>query len=618
MKKIINQLKVVMVQMNVICNDPRANADYMIGQIHAAIKHQADIIIFPEACISGYALSDAFENMALAKDIEYHNERVMKATHGSDIVVIFGSFEYQVNIFGEDGRPCMYNMALVAQHGKWQGKHAKFLHPNYGLFDDSRHWRSGQKIWQLKDTPQADPTPTLQPVKVTTRHGDISLGVMVCEDMWHETYPFNPGKMLVEQGAEVLINISASPWGWHKNQQRHAVIKRLIADCKVPFFYVNNTGMQNNGKDIIVFDGSSTAYNAEGNPVFRIKPYVALARSVVLEHCHPINVKEESDAEQMYQALICGIREFWKTLPENARKLHIGLSGGIDSAVVAALFVKAIGRENVFAYNMPTKHNGEESKDIARQTAANLEIPYRVIPIQPMVDVDGANLDCKPGTLAYQNMQARIRLQVLATISQSLGGVFTCNGNKVEMAFGYATLYGDMGGCLAPIGDLDKEEVYQLGMYLNRRKFGRMVIPQACFDITPSAELETNQADPFDYGNLKRRGYHDQLVRAFVLFRLDPEWVLEQYMNGTLEEVMKLEAGRLKKLFPTDAAFVADLERCARLFVQAVFKRVQSAPILRVSTRCFGYDLRESMLKLYFTSRYGVMKETLLADTEGA
>lgn len=607
-KKNLQNLRIAICQMNVICNQPKANADYMISEIAKAAASGCDLIVFPEMCISGYVIGDIYENQSFAIDVEFHNERIRKATTGLSIAVIFGSFERHKNLIGEDGRPRMYNLAFVAQNGEWKGKHVKFLHPNYGVFDDSRHWLSGAKILQGREAGQNDDMPTAQTIRIETSFGELNLGVMVCEDMWHETYAFNPGKMLVDAGAEILINISASPWSWRKNTRRHQVIARLINYCRVPFIYVNNTGMQNNGKNLIIFDGSSTVYDEDGVPVSKIGAYEEGTHSFKLRECSMINVDEEEDVKQLYDALICGIREFWKLLPPQSRKVHIGLSGGIDSAVVTALMVRAVGKENVFTYNMPSRYNSAETKDIARTIASNLGVSYRVISIEKMVEAAMETLDCQPGTLTYQNVQARTRLQVLATMAQHNGGIFTSNGNKTETAFGYATLYGDIGGWLSVIGDLVKREVYQIGAYCNQL-FGTMVIPQSCFDIAPSAELETKQIDPFDYGSLTRRGYHDEFVRAVTLFRKDAEWFLDEYKKGTLEKTMKLEVGTLERLFASEEHFVSDLEKNWRSIGINYFKRVQGPPNILVSMRGFGFDLRESIVQPYFTNGFEELKD---------
>jgi NAD+ synthase (glutamine-hydrolysing) len=266
---------------------------------------------------------------------------------------------------------------------------------------------------------------------------------------------------------------------------------------------------------------------------------------------------------------------------------------------VTALLVHVLGPANVTAVSMPSRFNGPTTLGITGQIASSLGVELVTVPIQEMVDQLALATGVTPGDFAYENVQARARMQILATLSQKRGALFTCNGNKVEIAFGYSTLYGDQSGAIAPIGDLVKREVRQLATYLNERVFGREVIPKACIDMKPSAELsaaqsvEEGKGDPFDYGTVEARGYHDEMVRAFTEFRKGPEWFLSEYAAGRLEKTLLLPAGTLARLFPSPSDFVADLEDRWGRFAGAVFKRVQAPPIPIVSRRAFGYDLRE-------------------------
>jgi NAD+ synthase (glutamine-hydrolysing) len=431
--------------------------------------------------------------------------------------------------------------------------------------------------------------------------------------MWHEDYPFNPTKSLVENGAEIVFNLSASPWTWQKNRKRHRVVKKLISKCQVPFVYVNNTGIQNIGKNIVVFDGGSAVYNRNGDIVLETVPYSSGWTDFSLSETMPVlTARNQSDTEELYLALKCAIMGFVETLPPSMRKIVIGLSGGIDSALVAALFVDILGAENVIAINMPTKYNSKITKSIARKIARNLGIKYKVRPIQKIVNAISKATEASEDSLAYENIQARARTEILAAEAQILERVFSANWNKIEAAFGYGTLYGDMAGFMAPIGDLIKREVYQLADYMNREVFGSEVIPKECFEIKPTAELKNDHPDPFDYGNLSRRGYHDEMIRAFVEFRRNPQWFLEQYDKGLLEEEFKLEKGTLDRLFPDVRYFIEDLERNWTRLHGSYFKRLQGPMIPIISKRAFGSDLRESILSAHFTQRYLELREEIL------
>lgn len=615
----IKKIKDIDFGLNQMCvkpDQPRLNADYIIQQIYDAEQSNIEILIFPEMCISGYLVGDIFEDQDLCSDVVRHNERIREATRNLNVIVIFGSLFQSPTEVGEDGRRRLYNTAFVAQNGEWIGNHAKYLLVNYRYFNDTRHFHSGRKLNYYQDQ-DSEHISSLKPIKVKTKSGIVSIGLMVCEDMWDIDYQESPAQILVEKGAELLINISASPWGWNKNEKRHRVAKNLLEKCKVPLIYVNNTGVQNNGKNIITFDGSSTVYDDTGEIIFSIPAYEAGTYCFKGSEQQRIIHEEIDDTKALYLALKSGLKEVISILPMKNPKVIIGLSGGVDSATDASLLVDVIGKENVYAYNMPSNYNSQATKNLAKTIAENLGIHYEVIPIQESVDVMARLTGCEAGTLAYENIQARMRMEILAAKAQLLGGVFISNSNKDEIFFGYGTLYGDLAGFCLPLGDLVKREVYQLADYLNREVHRRIVIPEECFDIIPSAELSMNQKDPFDYGNVKRRGYHDELVRAVIEFRKNAQWFLQAYMDGNLESELKLEAGTIDRLFPTAFSFIHDLEKSWKLFFASYFKRVQSLPIIVVSKRAFGSDLLESMFEAsYFTDEFYELKNSILNEVK--
>jgi len=611
MNKNLEGLKLVLCQMKVVPGRPDLNTAYIVSEIQAAAKRGVDIIVFPEMCVTGYFIGDKYEDDAFLNDVKLMNRKICEATNAG-ITAIVGTLVHPPNTKGEDGFPRVMNSAVVYQNGRYVGHAVKTLQPNYRMFDDDRHFFSTRKLALHENKNLED---LINPFEIKMPSGKIlKIGVMLCEDMWHESYSLNPAKILAERGAEILFNLSASPWTWQKNRKRHQIVKKLIGEINVPFAYVNNTGIQNVGKNIIIFDGSSTLYSDAGEGVFEIPPYADGSHDVTLTNdLKPLAVSPQDDAKELYLAMRSAISEFFAALPLGRRKIVIGISGGIDSALTSALYADALGSANVVGINMPSKFNSQKTKDIAKAIADNLGIAYDVRPIQEVVDVIAKATDVSEGSLAHENIQARVRMEILAARSQDLGCMFSANWNKVEAAFGYGTLYGDMAGVMALIGDLVKREVYQLADYLNREVYKREVIPQECFDIAPTAELALNQKDPFDYGRLNHRGYHEEMVRAFVEFRKNPEWFLESYLKGTLEKELMLESGRLKGLFPSNRDFVRDLEKHWRMFSGAYFKRVQGAPIPIVSKRAFGFDFRESMMSPHFTARYHELKATILS-----
>jgi len=611
MKNRLNGLKIALCQMKVSPGKPDLNVAYIVEEIEKAAKRGVDLIVFPELCVTGYFIGDLFEDEAFLRDVERLNKNIREATKVG-IAAVVGTTVVTPNEKGEDGRQRVLNAAVVYANGRYVGHAAKTLQPNYRMFDDDRHFFSTRKI-ALEG--EKLPNELLQPFKINLKNGrELNLGVILCEDMWHGDYPINPTKILTERGAELVCNLSASPWTWQKNRKRHQVVKEIVDGCRTPFVYVNNTGVQNTGKNLMIFDGASTVYDEAGRIVHEIGPYKDGTEDFVFRYpLTTLSPAAQDDTRELYLAMRSAIKEFFAAQPPRKRKVVIGISGGIDSALSAGLYADALGPDKVFGINMPSKFNSDLTKSLAKRLAENLGIVYEVRPIQGIVDAIAAASGVRENTLAYENIQARSRMEVLAARAQDLDGFFIANWNKIEAAFGYGTLYGDMAGALATIGDLVKREVYQLADYLNRKVFKREAIPQGTFDIVPTAELRVNQKDPFDYGTLKCRGYHEEVVRAFIEFRRNPEWLLDLYDRGLLESELKLEPGRLKGLFPTNRQYIHDLEKHWKMFCRAYFKRIQGPPIPIVSKRAFGMDLRESLLPHYFTERYLELKAKLLA-----
>lgn len=600
-------LKISLCQMRVVPGRPDINADYVINQIQSASKRGVDIIVFPELAVSGYLIADKFEDLAFIKDVEFFNQKII-ASVPDNITAIFGTVVVSQGK-GEDGRHRMHNAAIVVQGGKQLGYVVKTLQPHYRYFDDDKHLFSARKIAEEKNCRVKD---LLKTYRLETSVGIIPVGISICEDLWKDDYALNPSKILADKGAKLLIALSASPWGWQKNRKRHQVMKKLIEEIKIPIVYVNNTGCQNNGDNIINFDGVSTVYNNNGDIVHETESYFYGTQDITFnDNLRPIQSRPQNDTRELYLGIKTAVKDMLEMLPEPNRHIVIGLSGGVDSATVAALMVDILGPKKVHLINMPYEYNDPAIKNLAQNVADNLGIPLDVRPIKGIVDAVSEQSEVKKGEFAHQNIQARARMEILTTTAQRLGGAFTCNANKVEIAFGYGTLDGDMRGWLIPFGDLVKREVRQLAQYLNSEVFKKEIIPQECIDQIPSAELERNQKDPFDYGYPTRRGYHDEWVRAVTEFRWNPEKFLEMYLDEKLEKELMLEPETLNRLFPTPEKFVEDLERCWRMFCNSFFKRVQAPPIVIVSRRAFGRDLEESMLSVHYTQRYLELKQKL-------
>lgn len=591
--------------MPVVVGRPDLNVQYIVKEVVEAKKNNVDIIIFPELCVTGYVIGDMFEREDFIHSANKLCDTAIMEASRNGITVIVGLPVYDDELRGEDGRKRLYNASVIYSNGIRLGQTLKTLQPNYRMFDDDRHFYSLRKLAQ-ENNKALDEFNNVFSVTLKDGHS-VKVGLMLCEDMWHDDYPYNPGEILAKKGADILVNISASPWGWQKNRKRHSVVKKLILKCKVPLVYVNNVGLQNNGKNLIVFDGSSTIYNTEGNVIYQVEPYAKGTHYYTFENeILEIEQNKQDDSQELYLAVRCAVLEFCSQF----NKIIIGISGGIDSAVSAAALVDALGQDKVIGVFMPfSKYSSIKSKERAQTIANNLGISLRVVNIDSVVNSIADLLSTEADTLEYENIQARARMEILAAIAQRENGIYICNSNKVEAAFGYGTLYGDIAGALALLADMVKREVYQLGNYYNEHVYKKEVIPADCFNVVPTAELSINQKDPFHYGNLNHRGYHDEMVRAFTEFRLGPEWFLEMYLSGRLDDELRLETGTTRQLFPSTDKFITDLENHWSLYRRAFFKTNQMPPILIVSKRAFGYDLRRSMVTPYFSERYKELKE---------
>ena len=611
-------IKFAVSQMDVIAGRPDKNVSWIIKETEAAKSRKVDVILFPEMAVSGYMLGDEWENESFIQDLIGYNQDILEKTEG--IAVFWGNVYAEFSKKGEDGRIRKYNAIYVAQDKKWvsngvfDGHTFKSLMPKYREFDDERHFYSLPKLAEEKGVAFES---LLKPFPIKVKKGTLNVGAILCEDMWCEDYTKNPTGILVKNGAEVVVNLSASPWTWRKNDKRHRVVRSLLEKDPVPFLYVNNVGIQNNGKNIFLFDGSSTVYNPDGSIVQTGEDYKNQTFDVTIPSKSTIQMSERTpydkqDIVELHKGLVYGIRRFFENV--NAKKAVIGLSGGIDSAVDLVLLSEALGNKNILAVNMPSKFNSQLTKNAAMKLASTLGVEYKVIPIQESVDLTIKQFEEAGITvsgLGLENIQARDRgSRILAGVAAALGAIFINNGNKTETALGYATLYGDINGALAPLGDLYKYEIYDLARYINEMA-KKEIIPQEIIDLVPSAELSEDQDVTKGKGDPIIYPYHDRLVRAFVEFRRDPEYILNLYSKGKVESELGVLKGTIAKHFKTNKDFINDLEHKWKLFKINYFKRIQGPPNIAVSRRAFGYDLRESQNGVYFTRGYNKLKKDL-------
>ena len=631
-------MKIALSQFEIIPSMPTNNAARIINYIEEAKNNKADMIIFPELVISGYLIGDMWESESFIRECEELGEEIIKAS--KDIFVIFGNVAIDRNKNNFDGRVRKYNALFLAKDGKLiKNPYSKIpypfiiktLLPNYKEFEDTRHFFSLKDlIFENALEDNFDLKEYFNPVEININGEKINLGLTICEDAWSSNYNLSPIDILNEK-TDLFINISSSPYTLIKDTKRHKMYSDISKKYNKPLIYVNNVGIQNNGKTVYTFDGGSSAYDNNGNIIcasnrYEERLYYIEMNLTKKEFPKAIKINEENEYKLIYDTIIYGIRKFMKSIGIN--KVVIGVSGGIDSALSSAVYVNAIGKDNVLLVNMPSKFNSNTTKNLAKTLAENLGCAYMVVPIQESVDFtikqietckiikDGEESFLKVSSFIAENIQARDRSsRILSGLAASFGGVFTCNANKTETMVGYSTLYGDGAGFFAALADLWKYQIYELAKYINKNIFKKEIIPEGSINIIPSAELSNAQAVDEGKGDPIKYDYHDYLFKTLMESwnRILPEDILQMYIDETLEEKIGCEKGIIKKYFKNDLEFIEDLEKWWRQYMgMAISKRIQAPPILAISRRAFGFGNRESQNRVYYTSKYLYLKNKLL------
>jgi NAD+ synthase (glutamine-hydrolysing) len=537
--------------LNPLVGDLSGNEAKILADYAKAEAAGCDVVVYSELTITGYPPEDLLLKKAFVRDNQLAVERIAKATQKCAALIGF------VKADGDH----LYNAVALCRNGGVQNVYLKQLLPNYAVFDEDRYF---------------EPGPAMNDGVVSglfTLDG-VTVGVTICEDIW---YADGPVAAQAASGARIMLNLNASPFHEGKNVQREQMLSTRAKETNSAIVYVNQVGAQ----DELVFDGSSVVVDCNGVIACRMKSFesdfavVTIAGDGTVTPAHVESFA--SDLDRVYEALVVGTRDY--VHKNGFTDVVIGLSGGIDSSIVAAIAVDALGADHVHGVAMPSRYSSQGSLDDAEKLATALGIDHRIVSIEPAF---GAYLEMltpsftgREPDLTEENLQSRVRGMTLMALSNKFGWMVLTTGNKSEMAVGYFTIYGDSAGGYAVIKDVFKTQVFALCRRINERA-GREIIPEAVITKPPSAELRPDQRD-------------DQSLPAYE--DLDP--ILRHYIDNdlTVPEIQKLGF---------DAAVVA---RIARLVDINEYKRRQCAPGVRISEKAFGKDRRMPITNGYRTDR---------------
>ena len=533
-------MKIALCQINPTVGAIKQNKELILKKYQEAINLGAELIVFPELALIGYPPQDLLLRNKFINNAEVALDEIAKQ---STIPIIVGS-----TLVENDQ---LYNCSYVCANGQIIDHYKKILLPTYDVFDEDRYFKSGD-----------------QPVIVEIAIGPKikKIGLQICEDLWDHTYSRNLTDQLKNAGAELIINISASPYRVDRLVDRCNLIKTKVDNTGIPFLYCNLVGAQ----DELIFDGQSVVYDGKGNLLAQGNSFVEDTIIVDLDNQEPIELNVLQREEKIYNALVLGVKDYFTKTGHTEAVL--GLSGGIDSSLTACIAVDALGSDNVHGVSMPSKYSSEHSKNDAKELAQNLRMDYQVVSIESIVDSFEHSLKAsyngtEPG-VAEENIQARARGSIIMALSNKFNWLVLSTGNKTELAMGYCTLYGDMNGGLSVISDLSKTDVYALSRWVNENS-DKERIPLNSIDKPPSAELKPNQIDPFDYDVVS------PLVTALVDNQKSPSQLIKE---------------------GADPELVEDISRRIRI---NEYKRRQAAPGLRVTSKAFGMGRRVPIVNKY-------------------
>ncbi|PKL59701.1 MAG: NAD+ synthase [Methanomicrobiales archaeon HGW-Methanomicrobiales-4] len=538
-------MKFGIIQINPLIGDIQGNATQIIAGVRTLTPLNPDIILTSELALLGYPPKDMLLSPHCIHSVQVMVEKMAKELADAPPVLL-GIPEINPN---NTGRP-LYNSAVLLKDGVIANSFHKTLLPTYDVFDEDRYFEPahGPHTFQL---------------------AGVTIGVSICEDIWNDRdfrnnrrYPVDPIQEMIQAGVKIIVNLSASPFTLGKQQVRESMLCATAQKYQTPIVYVNQVG----GNDDLIFDGRSLAINAKGLVIWRGAGYRGDISVIDIDKSRSVADISYDDSEEIWNALVLGTRDYVRK--NGFMRVVIGLSGGIDSAVVAAIAAESLSQDNVLGVLMPSPYSSQGSINDSLDLASNLGIKTEIIPIEPIMrSFDDALIPVfqgLPADVTEENIQARIRGSILMAISNKTGTLVLTTGNKSELSVGYCTLYGDMCGALAVIGDLPKQMVYNLARWINISK-GREIIPVNIIDKIPSAELRPGQCD------------QDSLPPYVLLDAILKDHIEKHYSADEL----------IHHGYPPDI-----VRKVTKLVKNAEYKRKQAAPCLKVTDRAFGSGWR--------------------------
>ncbi|WP_167619770.1 NAD+ synthase [Maribellus sediminis] len=547
-------MKVELAQLNYTIGDFEGNSRKIIGKIASAKEQNVNLVLFSELSVTGYYPHDLLEKKEFIKKAEDAVAEIAKVCVG--IAALVGAPRINENERGKT----LFNSAFFLSDGKIQSIHNKTLLPTYDIFDEYRHFEPNREF------------------HIVEYKGE-RIAVTICEDLWDEQptanefgkdklYSISPMEELAKLNPDFVVNLSASPFSYNQEGWRKDVLVKKAKNYGIPILYCNQVGAQTE----LIFDGGSVFIDRDGEIIKELKYFEEDALILDTKNIGEKSLQNEADyIEKIHDALVLGIRDYFQKM--GFKRATLGLSGGIDSAVVAVLAVRALGPENVRVLLMPSKYSSDHSVEDARILAENLGIRYDIVHIQKAVDAfekelaplfEGCSAD-----VTEENIQARTRGIFMMAISNKFGHILLNTTNKSESAVGYGTLYGDMNGGLAVLGDVYKLDVYKLSRFMNR---DGEIIPENTIVKPPSAELRPDQKDTDslpDYEDL------DVMLFNYIELNKSPREIADM---GFDEEIVR---------------------KVVRMVNMNEYKRFQAAPILRISSKAFGFGRKMPLVARY-------------------